>query len=122
MIIAIDFDGTCVRHEYPKIGADIGAVPVLKELVKKGHLLILWTMRNDNFLQEAILWFDQNNIPLFGVNTNPTQQEWTDSPKAYAHRYIDDAAIGAPTLKNEGYQDSIDWVAMRQLLKEENIL
>ena len=26
MIIAIDFDGTCVTHEYPKIGKDIGAV------------------------------------------------------------------------------------------------
>ncbi len=25
MIIAIDFDGTCVTHMYPKIGRDIGA-------------------------------------------------------------------------------------------------
>lgn len=23
MIIAIDFDGTCVTHEYPDVGADI---------------------------------------------------------------------------------------------------
>ena len=28
--IAIDFDGTVVTHEYPKVGRDIGAVPVLK--------------------------------------------------------------------------------------------
>jgi len=45
MIIAIDFDGTCVTHAYPKIGKDIGAVPVLKQLVQYGHQLILWTMR-----------------------------------------------------------------------------
>ena len=33
MIIALDFDGTCVKHAYPKIGEDIGAVPVLKEMI-----------------------------------------------------------------------------------------
>lgn len=36
MIIALDFDGTAVTHEYPEIGKDIGAVPVLKELLEKG--------------------------------------------------------------------------------------
>ena len=46
MIIAIDFDGTCVTHEYPKIGKDIGAVDTLRALVAKGHKLILWTMRD----------------------------------------------------------------------------
>lgn len=35
MIIAIDFDGTCVTHEYPNIGRDIG--PVLRKLVENGH-------------------------------------------------------------------------------------
>ena len=39
MIIAIDFDGTCVYHDYPYVGKDIGAVPVLKELVAAGHKL-----------------------------------------------------------------------------------
>jgi hypothetical protein len=29
MYIVIDFDGTCVAHEFPKVGKDIGAVPVL---------------------------------------------------------------------------------------------
>ena len=32
MEICIDFDGTCVTHEYPKVGKQIGAVSVLKEL------------------------------------------------------------------------------------------
>lgn len=30
MIIAIDFDGTCVTHEFPKIGKDIGAAPAFR--------------------------------------------------------------------------------------------
>jgi hypothetical protein len=36
MKIAIDFDGTCVKHEFPKVGADIGAIPVLRKLTKQG--------------------------------------------------------------------------------------
>ena len=32
MIIAIDFDGTCVTHDFPRVGSDIGAIPVLKNL------------------------------------------------------------------------------------------
>ena len=43
MIIAVDFDGTCVTHDYPRVGKDIGSVPVLKRLVEEGHQLIIWT-------------------------------------------------------------------------------
>ena len=46
MVIAVDFDGTCVTHEFPKVGKDIGAVPGLKELGEKGHKNILYTMRS----------------------------------------------------------------------------
>lgn len=44
MIIAVDFDGTCVTHEY--VGKEIGAAEVLKELTDKGHKIILFTMRS----------------------------------------------------------------------------
>lgn len=58
MIIAVDFDGTCVTHDFPRVGKDIGAVPVLKELVECGHKLILHTMRdaksNTHTLQDAV--------------------------------------------------------------------
>ena len=47
MVIGIDFDGTCVRHEYPEIGKDIGAIPVLKRIIEYGHDIILYTMRGD---------------------------------------------------------------------------
>lgn len=46
-IIGIDFDGTVVTHDFPKIGKDIGAVTILKRLVENGHKLILFTMRSD---------------------------------------------------------------------------
>ena len=44
--ILLDFDGTCVQHEYPYVGDDIGAQQVLHDLVKNGHQLILFTMRS----------------------------------------------------------------------------
>jgi len=109
MYIAVDFDGSVVTHEYPKVGRDIGAVDTLRKLVFKGHQLILWTMRSGKELQEAVDWFTANSIPLFGINENPTQKSWTKSPKAYAQLYIDDAALGAPLKQEEGGRSYLDW-------------
>lgn len=117
MIIAVDFDGTCVTHEYPKVGRFIGAEPVLKELVDAGHKLILWTMRSDEPLFDAVQWFAEREIPLFGVNSNPEQSTWTKSPKAYAQLYIDDAALGIPLCEGlNGERPFVNWEKVRELL------
>lgn len=116
LVIALDFDGTVVEHRYPEIGGDIGAVPVLKALQSKGHQFILYTMRDNhsgdrNCLKEAADWFRSNGINLLGINCNPWQKSWTDSPKVYAPVYIDDAALGAPVLQhNQFSRPYIDWV------------
>ena len=118
-IIAVDFDGTCVTHEFPHIGRDIGAVPVLKLLVARGHLIILHTMRSEATLAQAVGWFQQNGIPLYGVNSNPQQSSWTSSPKPYAHIYIDDAALGCPLtadLRFTGERPYCNWDAIRSEL------
>ena len=115
MIICIDFDGTCVTHEYPYIGLSIGAEPVLRDLVKAGHKLILYTMRTGQALDDAVQWFRQNKIELYGINSNPTQHQWSDSNKVYGQLYIDDAALGAPLVMNED-RPYIDWQKARTLL------
>ena len=120
MYICVDFDGTCVSNEYPKVGKDIGSVPVLRKLVENKHDLILFTMRSGRELNDAIRWFNSNGLPLFGINVNPTQHKWTDSPKAYGHLYIDDAALGAPLLSPRltGLsKPCIDWYAVESILK-----
>ena len=124
MYIAIDFDGTCVTHDYPRIGKDINAVNVLKKLVANGHKLILNTMRSGKELKEAINWFKKNDIELYGVNKNPTQRKWTNSPKVYAHLYIDDAALGCPLKMDLSISDRpfVDWEAVSRLLKDNGIL
>lgn len=138
MDICIDFDGTCVTHEFPRIGEDIGAIPVLKELVATGHKLILFTMRSDrkkkkkvgdetviveeNFLTDAINWFADNGIELYGVQKNPTQRFWTSSPKAYGHLYIDDANLGCPLITPAEGRPYVDWEETRKYLVERAIL
>ena len=109
-ILAVDFDGTVVTHEYPEIGKDIyGAIPYLRFFDSKGIKLILWTMRSGDTLEEAIRWFAKNKITLWGINKNPEQYSWTDSPKAYAHAYIDDAAIGCPLKTPDNLRPFVDW-------------
>lgn len=115
MDIVIDFDGTVVTHDYPRVGKDIGAVPILKELIDRGHKLILFTMRCDKQLQEAVNWFKDNEIPLYGIQRNPGQDSWTSSPKAYGQLIIDDAALGCPLTNNKQYSDRpyVDWESVR---------
>lgn len=131
--IVLDFDGTVVKHRYPAIGEDIGAVPVLRKLVKNGHKLLLNTMRSHNSegvdtLQPALNWFAEHNIPLYGVNENPSQKEWTSSPKVYGNIYIDDGALGAPLAIDETGIPFIDWgvaslhLYARCLLTQEDII
>ena len=126
--INIDFDGTCVSHEFPEIGRDIGAVPVLRELVEAGHKLILFTMRSDgpkgDFLSQAVAWFEANEIPLYGINTNPTQDAWTSSPKSYADYLIDDSSLGCPLRLDSkvSRRPFVDWGEMRHLLLYADLL
>lgn len=118
--ICIDFDGTVVEHSYPVVGAEVpGAVDVIRELVAAGHKIIVFTMRSDEYLQDAVDWYHERGIGLYGVNTNPTQSSWTNSPKAYGHLYIDDAALGCPLVEREGGGRAyVDWVGVRKLLVE----
>jgi hypothetical protein len=124
LTIAVDFDGTCVTHTYPFIGKDIGSVPVLKDLVDRGHQLILWTMRSGKQLEESVKWFSDNEIPLFGVQRNPTQDSWTTSPKAYAQLYIDDAALGCPLSWNPELSDRpfVRWEVVRKYFEDNNLI
>lgn len=104
MIIAVDFDGTCVRHAFPDIGPEVeDATWGLHELVKMGHELVLWTCRENDpdgrkYLDEAAGWFADRSIPLAAMNERPPDNK--DFRRMYLRRklfadvYIDDAIIG----------------------------
>ena len=117
-IFTVDFDGTCVKHEYPRVGPDVpDCVDVLRLLTEAGAKLILWTMRSGTHLDAAVGWFNEHNIPLYGVNENPAQRAWTQSPKAYAHLYIGDDALGCPLVVPRGCRPYVDWPAIKKMLQ-----
>jgi len=118
MIICVDFDGTMVDHRYPEIGKEVPyAVEYLKDLIKQHHRIILWTMRSGDELKQAADWMRERGIELYGVNENPTQQKWTQSPKAYGQMYIDDAAVGCPLTEISGFsRPCVDWLTISDLI------
>ena len=98
MIIAVDFDGTIVEHEYPKIGKPVPfAIDVLKKLQKEErHTLILWTMREGELLQEAIDYCKKRGVEFYAHNKN-YPEEAIDRDyvrKLSADIFIDDRNIG----------------------------
>jgi hydroxymethylpyrimidine pyrophosphatase-like HAD family hydrolase len=95
--IAVDFDGTIVEHEYPKIGKDkLFAFQTLKQLEKKGVRLILWTFRAGAELDEAVEYCRKNGIEFYSINCNYPGEVFDEnvSRKINADIYIDDKNIG----------------------------
>jgi hypothetical protein len=75
-------------------------------------------MRSGKELEDAVNWFAENDIPLYGVQRNPSQDTWTNSPKCYAQIYIDDAALGCPLTFDEALSGRtfVDWTEVREIL------
>jgi hypothetical protein len=119
LLIAVDFDGTCVAPAFPKIGSEIGAAPVLKRLVADGAKIILWTVRSGKPLRDAVGWFYSHGIPLHGVNRNPNQNHLTGSPKPAADIFIDDRGFGAPLTGPKG-AEYVDWKVVERYFYPEN--
>jgi hypothetical protein len=129
MIIAVDFDGTLCKHEYPAIGDEVGGFFWLKKFRQVGATLIMYTMRSPgqkdgNVLQQAIDFCAKHDFEFDHHNCNPYQKFWTSSPKVYAKLYIDDAAFGCPLKENPGGKPYIDWdivgPAVLQIIEEHN--
>lgn len=95
--IAVDFDGTIVEHQYPKIGKEmLFAFATLKALQKKGHRLILWTFRTGQYLDEAVEYCRQNGIEFYAVNKSFAEEmiDSTSPRKIDADLFIDDRNVG----------------------------
>ena len=70
MTIAVDFDGTIVEHEYPYIGKEIPfAIAALKKLQAERHLLILWSVREGELLDEAVEYCRKRGLEFYAVNS-----------------------------------------------------
>lgn len=95
--IAVDFDGTIVEHCYPSIGkVKLFAFETLKELQKKGYILILWTVRTGKELEEAVEFCRNNGVEFYAVNKNYPEEIVDESAprKIEADIFIDDRNLG----------------------------
>ena len=97
--IAVDFDGTNVTHEYPKIGTEIPfAIETLKMLIRDHHRLILWSVREGQLLQEAVDWCKERGVEFWAVNKDYPEERFENnnhfSRKLKADYFIDDRNIG----------------------------
>ena len=96
-IIAIDFDGTIVEDNYPKIGSEqLFAFSTMKKLEEQGHRLILWTVRTSDKLDEAVAFCKKNGIEFYAVNKNYPEEilDTKTARKIYADIFIDDRKVG----------------------------
>jgi hypothetical protein len=108
--IAVDFDGTIVEDEYPKIGKPIiFAFETLKKLQGNGHRLILWTYRKGRMLEEAVQFCEENEVIFYAVNKSFPEEEYDPeySRKINADFFIDDRNIGGLKSWGEIYQQLI---------------
>lgn len=99
MTIAVDFDGTIVRHRYPEIGSEIPfATQTLKMLIEDGHRLILWTVREGQLLQDAVDWCSKRGVEFYAINKDFPEEE-ADKNKHFSRKlkvdmWIDDRNVG----------------------------
>ncbi|MFB6343883.1 BT0820 family HAD-type phosphatase [Saccharicrinis sp. FJH2] len=97
MLIAVDFDGTIVEHDYPAIGKEIPfAIETLKKLQEEGHDLVLWTYRAGKELDEAVDYCKSEGLEFYAVNAAYPGDEVDayNSRKILADIYIDDRNVG----------------------------
>jgi len=95
--IAVDFDGTIVEHSYPDIGkVKLFAFETLRELQKKGYILILWTVRTGKELEEAVEFCRNNGVEFYAVNKNYPEEIIDESAprKIEVDIFIDDRNLG----------------------------
>ena len=95
MIFCVDFDGTLVENAWPEIGEPKWSiVNKVKEIQSKGHIVILWTCRENENLKKALdfckekldLTFDFTNENVPALN----EEFGNDCRKLGADYYIDD--------------------------------
>ena len=124
MTIAVDFDGTIVRHRYPAIGEEIPfATQTLKKLIEERHQLILWSVREGQLLDEAVEWCRKRGVEFYAVNRDYPEEDIQlnehFSRKLKVDLFIDDRNVGGLPDWGTIYQMIRDRKTLEQILLEE---
>lgn len=114
-IVAVDFDFTISQTDPIDHRTILGEIPdafrTLKDLREAGYVVILWTCRSEDYLEEALLFCAENGFVFDAVNENWEGLDFPTSNKIYYDYLIDD--------HNFGTKGKVDWGMVRsQLLFE----
>ncbi len=125
MTIAVDFDGTIVTHEYPKIGKErTFAIETLKQLIQDGHRLILWTVREGQYLDDAVNWCRERGVEFYAINRDYPEEEPEKnnhfSRKLKVDMWIDDRNIGGIPDWGTIYRMINNNLTWDDIIREEN--
>ena len=124
LIIGLDFDGTMVEHDFPRIGPAVPhAVRVVRRLHDIGHSMVLHTCRSNYHLLDAVEWY-RNTVKrrLHGFNSNQLTDGFVGVHKLYADLYIDDRGLGCPTISRPPKTDYVDWLQVEKILELKKVL
>ena len=96
-IIAVDFDGCLCEKKWPDIGAaNWDAIHALIRRRAEGDKVILWTCRDGQMLDAAILWCLNHGLKFDAINDNlesNKEQFGNNTRKVFADEYWDDKAV-----------------------------
>lgn len=108
--IAIDFDDTIVRSEFPNIvGLQPHAKEVINSLYKSGKQILIWTCREGEELEQAKRFLSECGINYHYINENHP-----DLMKAYGNN---SRKLGADVyIDDKGH--TTEYVNWREILKQ----
>lgn len=124
-IVAIDFDGTIVKDQYPKIGApQLFAFETMKKMQENGYRLILWTLREGTKLTEAVNFCKKNGIEFYAVNQNYSGEALNEKTirKIHADIFIDDRNIGGFIGWGQIHKELIGEISSKNINKKKGFL
>ena len=119
-IVAVDYDGTLTtENAYPAVGTpNVRAVEIMKRFRQMGGKVILWTLRTNKYLDDAVESMKALGLEFDAINEDlPAQKdawlaehpECAISRKTFADLYIDDRTPDA--VKN-----GINWDLIEKML------
>ena len=103
MTFAVDFDGTLSFGRWPGVGpANEELITFLLKRKEMGDKMILWTCRENEALEVAINWCNEQGLKFDSINDNlpeVVEQFGSNSRKISCDYYIDDKAITSNIIK-----------------------
>ena len=98
IVLSIDFDGTIVEVDYPRIGKLIpGAIRYINKLHKEGYMIIINSCRAGKHERQMRSFLNIQGIKYHYINENAEfliEKYKTDTRKISANIYIDDKSLG----------------------------